>query len=209
MATPLRLVAGLGNPGRTYAKTRHNVGFWFADRLADALGVSFAAMSKFSGDVARVGELRIVKPATYMNESGRSIGALARFFDVLLREILVVHDELDLPPGEVKMKLGGGHAGHNGLRDIDAALGSADFWRLRIGIGHPRGSETPEQEVVDYVLKPPRAEERSAIESAIGRALAAWPDIARGDMERAMQVLHTRPAAQAAADAEARPKDSP
>jgi PTH1 family peptidyl-tRNA hydrolase len=192
MATPIRLVAGLGNPGREYSSTRHNAGFWFADELAAKLAATFGAESRFAGFVAKAGELRLVKPSTYMNLSGRAVGALARFFDVAPGEILVVHDELDLKPGEAKMKFGGGHAGHNGLRDIQAQLGSPDFWRLRIGIGHPRDSELTQQEVVDYVLKPPRGEEHAAIEEAIARALTAWPAIAAGDMERAMMMLHTR-----------------
>jgi PTH1 family peptidyl-tRNA hydrolase len=190
--TPIRLVAGLGNPGREYAATRHNAGFWFVDELARKLGTSLAAESRFGGDVGKAGDVRIVKPMTYMNESGRSVGALARFFGIAPDEILVVHDELDLKPGEAKMKLGGGVAGHNGLRDIQAALGSADFWRLRLGIGHPRDSALPQQDVVDYVLKPPRAEERTLLDAAITRALAAWTDVARGDMERAMLSLHTK-----------------
>lgn len=193
MAARIRLVAGLGNPGREYARTRHNAGFWFADGLASRLCASFAAEAKFAGEVAKAGNVRIVKPSTYMNLSGQSVGALARFFTIPTEEILVVHDELDLRPGEAKMKFAGGHAGHNGLRDVQAHLASTDFWRLRIGIGHPRDSEVTQQEVVDYVLKPPRIEEASAIEEAIGRALAAWPDIAAGDMERAMMTLHTRP----------------
>jgi PTH1 family peptidyl-tRNA hydrolase len=192
MAAKIRLVAGLGNPGREYARTRHNAGFWYADGLASRLSASFAAESKFAGEVAKAGDVRIVKPSTYMNLSGQSVGALARFFAIAPDEILVVHDELDLKPGEAKMKFGGGDAGHNGLRDIQAHLASPDFWRLRIGIGHPRDSELTQQEVVDYVLKPPRVEEAAAIEEAIGRALAAWPDIAAGDMERAMMSLHTR-----------------
>ena len=192
MATPIRLVAGLGNPGREYSNTRHNAGFWFADELAVELAVTFGAESKFAGDVAKAGDLRLVKPSTYMNLSGRAVGALARFFAIAPGEILVVHDELDLKPGEAKMKFGGGHAGHNGLRDIQAHLGSPDFWRLRIGIGHPRDSELTQQEVVDYVLKPPRADERAAIDDALIRALAAWPAIATGDMERAMMALHTK-----------------
>ena len=163
MTTPIRLVAGLGNPGREYANTRHNAGFWFVDELAAKLGASFGAESKFAGEVAKAGALRLVKPMTFMNLSGRAVAALARFFTIAPDEILVVHDELDLLPGKVKMKLGGGHAGHNGLRDIQAQLGSADFWRLRIGIGHPRDSELTQQDVVDYVLKPPRAEELAAI----------------------------------------------
>jgi peptidyl-tRNA hydrolase, PTH1 family len=192
MTTPIRLVAGLGNPGREYANTRHNAGFWFADELAAKLGAPFAAESKFAGDVAKAGALRLVKPTTFMNLSGRAVAALARFFSILPAEILVVHDELDLLPGKAKMKFGGGHAGHNGLRDIEAQLGSADFWRLRLGIGHPRDSEHTQQEVVDYVLKPPRAEELAAMREALRRGLDAWPDIARGDMEAAMMALHTK-----------------
>jgi len=190
--TPIRLVAGLGNPGREYAATRHNAGFWFVDRLAQKLGASLSPESRFAGEVAKAGDVRLVKPMTYMNESGRSVGALARFFDIAPEAILVVHDELDLPAGSVKMKLGGGVAGHNGLKDIRAHLATPEFWRLRLGIGHPRDSELPQQQVVDYVLKPPRADEREAIEAAIGRALDAWPAIAAGDHERAMHVLHTK-----------------
>jgi len=190
--TPIRLVAGLGNPGREYATTRHNAGFWFVDALVDKLRVSMAPESRFGGDIGKAGDLRFVKPTTYMNDSGRTIASLARFFGVAPEEILVVHDELDLKPGDVKMKLGGGVAGHNGLRDIQAQLGSADFWRLRFGIGHPRDSLLPQQDVVDYVLKPPRADERDAILAARDRAIAAWGDIARGEMERAMMSLHTK-----------------
>ena len=191
MQTPIRLVAGLGNPGRGYAGTRHNAGFWFVDELAGRLNASFAAEAKFGGDLAKAGVLRLVKPMTFMNLSGRAVAAAARFFGVQPAEILVVHDELDLLPGKAKMKFGGGHAGHNGLRDIQAQLGSADFWRLRIGIGHPRDSELAQQDVVDYVLKPPRSEERAAIDEAMLRALKAWPAIAQGDMEDAMMTLHT------------------
>jgi PTH1 family peptidyl-tRNA hydrolase len=194
MSPPIRLVAGLGNVGREYALTRHNAGFWFADALAMRLGAAFAHESRFAGDVAKASSgLRIVKPTTYMNGSGRAVAAVARFFSIEPDEILVVHDELDLRAGEAKMKLGGGVAGHNGLRDIRAQLGTADFWRLRLGIGHPRDSEIPQQQVVDYVLKPARPEERDAIVDAIARALDAWPDIAVGNHERAMLSLHTRP----------------
>jgi PTH1 family peptidyl-tRNA hydrolase len=190
----IRLVAGLGNPGREHLATRHNAGFWFADALARSLAVSFASEPKFAGDVAKTaGGLRVVKPTTYMNGSGRSIAALARFYAIAPEEILVVHDELDLKPGEAKIKFGGGHAGHNGLRDIQAQLGSGDYWRLRIGIGHPRDSELPLQQPADYVLKPPRVEEADAIVAAIDRALDAWPAMAAGDFERAMMALHTRP----------------
>ena len=193
MGTPIRLVVGLGNPGREHEATRHNAGFWYADALAARLDASFSGEAKFHGRVARaVGDLRLLKPGTYMNLSGRAVAALAQFFAIAPGEILVVHDELDLPPGEVKMKFGGGHAGHNGLRDIVARLGSADFWRLRLGIGHPRDSAIPQQEVVDYVLQPPRNNESEAIAHAIERALDAWPQIAAGDFERAMMALHTK-----------------
>jgi PTH1 family peptidyl-tRNA hydrolase len=191
MPTPIRLVAGLGNPGRGYAGTRHNAGFWFADALAAKLGAAFSHETRFAADVAKAADVRICKPMTFMNASGRPVAALARFFGIAPDAILVVHDELDLPPGEVKMKLGGGHAGHNGLRDLHAHLGTPDYWRLRLGIGHPRDSAMPAREVVDYVLKPPEAADRDAIDAAIGRALGAWRDIAAGDMERAMMALHT------------------
>jgi PTH1 family peptidyl-tRNA hydrolase len=192
MSAPIRLVAGLGNPGREYTDTRHNAGFWFADLLASRLRASFGHEARFAGDVAKAGDMRIVKPSTFMNLSGRSVAALAHYFDVAPGEILVVHDELDLKAGEIKMKFGGGHAGHNGLRDIQGQLASPDFWRLRIGIGHPRDSELSRQEVVDYVLRAPGTDDRSGIDAAMARALDAWPDIAAGDMERAMMRLHTR-----------------
>jgi len=192
MPTPIRLVAGLGNPGRGYARTRHNAGFWFADALAARLGATFAHEARFAADVAKSGDVRICKPMTFMNASGRSVAAIARFFGVAPDAILVVHDELDLLAGDAKIKLGGGHAGHNGLRDIHAQLGTPDYWRLRLGIGHPRNTEMPEREVVDYVLKPPDTADRDAIDAAIDRALGVWPDIAAGDMERAMMVVHTK-----------------
>src|SRR5947207_7311933 len=194
MATPIRLIVGLGNPGREHEVTRHNAGFWFADALAGKLGTSFVGEGKFHGQVARAGDVRLLKPATYMNLSGRSVAALARFFAIEPAEILVAHDELDLLPGEAKMKFGGGNAGHNGLRDVDAQLGTSEFWRLRFGIGHPRDSAIPQQDVVDYVLRPPFAAERTQIDAAIDRALAAWPAIAAGDFERAMLMLHTKAA---------------
>ncbi len=191
--SPIRLVAGLGNPGREHAATRHNAGYWFADALAARLDAAFVGEGKFHGQVARgAGDLRLLKPGTYMNLSGRSVAALMRFFAIAPTDVLIVHDELDLPAGEAKLKWGGGTAGHNGLRDIAAQLGTPDFWRLRIGIGHPRDSAIPQQDVADYVLAPPAAGERSAIEAAIDRALTAWPAIAAGDFERAMLLLHTR-----------------
>ena len=190
---PVRLVAGLGNPGREYAFTRHNAGFWFLDALAVKLGAAFRSEGKFQGHVAKAaGDLRLLKPMTHMNLSGRSVSAAARFFGILPAEVLVVHDELDLLPGEAKMKFGGGVAGHNGLKDIGAQLGTKDFWRLRIGIGHPRDSSIPQQDVADYVLAPPSRDHRAAIDDAIARSLDAWPAIAAGDFERAMLLLHTR-----------------
>ena len=190
----MKLVVGLGNPGKKYERTRHNAGFWWVERLAQGLKAVFRSESKFHGRIAKLAqpEIWLLLPATYMNESGRAVAATASFYKIVPQEILVVHDELDLPPGSVKLKLGGGLSGHNGLKDIAEGLGSRDFWRLRIGIGHPRDSALPQQAVVDYVLKPPRPEELSAIDAALDRALDAWPDLARGDMERAMQDLHTR-----------------
>jgi PTH1 family peptidyl-tRNA hydrolase len=193
MAKPIRLVVGLGNPGREHEATRHNAGFWFVDTLAARLGAAFAVERKFSGHMARAaGELRLLKPTTFMNLSGRAVAAMTNFYAIAPAEMLVVHDELDLLAGQVKMKFGGGNAGHNGLRDITAQLGTPEFWRLRLGIGHPRDSAIPQQDVVDYVLQPPRSAERSSILDAIDLALDAWPAIAAGDFERAMTTLHTR-----------------
>jgi PTH1 family peptidyl-tRNA hydrolase len=189
----VRLVAGLGNPGREYAFTRHNAGFWFLDALASRLGAAFRSESKFQGQLGKAeGDLRLLKPMAFMNLSGRSVSAAARFFAVSPAEILVVHDELDLPPGEAKMKFGGGVAGHNGLKDIAAQLGTRDFWRLRIGIGHPRDSSIPQQDVADYVLAPPTVADGKSIAAALDRALDAWPAIEAGDFERAMLLLHTK-----------------
>ena len=190
---PIRLVVGLGNPGREHAATRHNAGYWFADALAANLGAAFNSEAKFHGQVAKASDgLRLLKPRTYMNLSGRSVSSLSRFFAMTPEDVLIVHDELDLLPGEAKMKFGGGIAGHNGLRDVAAQLGTPDFWRLRLGIGHPRDSAIPQQDVADYVLAPPSRVDRAAIDDAIGRSLDAWPAIAAGDFERAMLVLHTR-----------------
>jgi PTH1 family peptidyl-tRNA hydrolase len=198
MAHAFRLIVGLGNPGREYRETRHNAGFWWLERLAESLRASFRAESKFHSQVAaaRSGEgadIRLAMPQTFMNRSGLAVASLARFYRVAPGEILIAHDELDLKPGVVKLKQGGGNAGHNGLKDIAASLASGDFWRLRIGIGHPRDGALSEQEVADYVLHPPRADEGPLIDDAIRRALAVWPWIARGDTERAMHELHTVP----------------
>jgi PTH1 family peptidyl-tRNA hydrolase len=193
MADPIRLVVGLGNPGREHEATRHNAGFWFADALAAQLGAAFAHESRFHGALAKSGDgTRLLKPSTYMNLSGRAAAGVASFFAIPPAQILVAHDELDLPAGEVKLKFGGGVAGHNGLKDLRAQLGTADFWRLRIGIGHPRDSAIPQQPVVDYVLRPPLAIERRGIEASIERGLAVWPALAAGEHERAMMTLHTK-----------------
>lgn len=186
-----RLIVGLGNLGRNYVATRHNAGFWWADKLARLLGAQFSHEAKFSGELAKAGDLRLLKPMTYMNLSGRSVAAAAHFFAIDAEEILVLHDDLDLAPGIVRLKQGGGHAGHNGLRDIATQLGSPNFWRLRFGIGHPRDSETPQQAVADYVLKPPSAEELRLIEGAMDRALESWPLLGKGDTAEVMRVLHT------------------
>ena len=187
-----RLIVGLGNPGQEYETTRHNVGFWFVDRLADQLKVNLAPQAKFFGKAARSGELWLLQPGTYMNRSGRAVAALANFYRIGVEEILVVHDELDLLPGQSKMKQGGGHAGHNGLKDIQAQMGSPMFWRLRLGIGHPRTLNL-NQEVIDFVLHPPRRDERTAIDDEMARAMAILPDCVAGRMEAAMLKLHTRP----------------
>lgn len=211
MAHPFRLIVGLGNPGREYEQTRHNAGFWWLDRLAATLRLSFRAESKFDALVAGArggdgSDLRFAMPQAFMNRSGLAVASLARFYRISPAEILVAHDELDLKPGIVKLKQGGGNAGHNGLKDITAVLGG-EFWRLRIGIGHPRDGALSEQEVADYVLHPPRAEERPLIDDAIARALAVWPRLAVGETERAMHELHTapRPLPPRAAEGPARP----
>jgi PTH1 family peptidyl-tRNA hydrolase len=205
MALPLRLFVGLGNPGRRYAGTRHNAGAWFVQRLASARSLELRSEARFQSLVGRGratdgSEYRLALPQSYMNESGHPVAALARYYRIAPAEMLVAYDELDLKPGSVKLKLGGGSAGHNGLGDVVEQLGSGDFWRLRFGIGHPRDAELAEGEVVDYVLHPPRAEERRAIDDAIERALAVWQDLAAGEIERAMLLLHTRPRAPAAGE---------
>ncbi|MCL1825175.1 MAG: aminoacyl-tRNA hydrolase [Betaproteobacteria bacterium] len=189
-----RLIVGLGNPGAEYAKTRHNAGFWFCEGLAYDLGARFSFESRFHGFVAPLREESrppswLLMPQTFMNRSGQSIVALAHFYRILPDEILVIHDELDLPPGQLRLKFGGGPGGHNGLKDATAHLGVPDYWRLRIGIGHPGDRN----EVTNYVLKPPRQEERDSIFEAIDRALAVWPLLARGDWEKAAQRLNARP----------------
>ena len=189
----IRLIVGLGNPGPEYEATRHNAGFWFIDAVARELRVSLVPDRSYFGLVARVsrpdGPIWLLQPMTFMNLSGKSVAALARFFKIAPGEIMVAHDELDLLPGQVKMKLGGSHAGHNGLKDIQAQLGSADFWRLRLGIGHP-GERA---EVVNYVLRKPPAEDREAIDKCIEQSMAALPLLLDGEMERALMKVHAKP----------------
>lgn len=184
----IRLIVGLGNPGPDYAATRHNAGFWLLDLLARQHSATLRAEGKFFSLYARAGETHLLEPQTFMNASGKAVAAVARFYKIQPDEILVVHDELDLPPGAAKLKQGGGHGGHNGLRDIIAALGVQDFWRLRLGIGHP-GNKA---EVVSFVLKPPRKEEQDAIDRAIDCALDVMPAVLAGKMPEAMKDLHTR-----------------
>ncbi|AZY48100.1 aminoacyl-tRNA hydrolase [Bordetella avium] len=194
MSEPIRLIVGLGNPGPDYETTRHNAGFWLADRLADDLRATFALEKGFMGMVAKArfeGEnVLLLKPITYMNRSGQAVGALARFYKLAPEQVLVLHDELDLLPGQVKMKQGGGHAGHNGLKDIQAALGTPNFWRLRLGIGHPRTLNLAQQ-VADFVLHPPRRDEQAEIDTVIDRCRAVVPALLRGDFAQATRQLHT------------------
>mgnify|MGYP003466224666 FL=1 len=187
----IKLFVGLGNPGSEYEATRHNAGFWFIDELAREWKTPLSFEKSYHGLVARStqgGEtVWLLQPQTFMNLSGKSVAALARFFKIKPEEILVAHDELDVTSGEAKMKFGGSHAGHNGLRDIHAQLGTGDYWRLRIGIGHPG----VKSEVIHWVLKKPSAEQRSGIVAAIARSLKAVPDMLTGDMTKATQVVHT------------------
>lgn len=188
----MKLIVGLGNPGIKYADTRHNAGFHWVSRLADQLHTVLAMESRFHGLCASIKQgdtqLWLLEPQTFMNASGRSVSALCRYYKILPEEILVVHDELDLMPGISKLKWSGGLGGHNGLKDIAAHLATKDFWRLRIGVGHP-GSRNA---VVDYVLHPPHKDEAPLIDDAIDRSLAVWPLIAQGDCQAAMLKLHTK-----------------
>jgi len=188
----IRLIVGLGNPGREYERTRHNAGYWWVDAIAERKRAEWKKESKFAGWTARIDESGsdywMLKPATYMNESGRSVAGLMRFYRIEPQGLLVVHDELDLAPGIVKLKMGGGTGGHNGLTDIVEHLGTKDFWRLRIGIGHPGDKNR----VPDYVLEKARREEQEAIDPAFDRSLDLLPKLA-GRLQDAMSWLHTSP----------------
>ncbi len=192
MGEAIQLIVGLGNPGSRYAQTRHNAGFWLLDALAARTGGRFSEERRFFGEAARVTvdghDCRLLKPATFMNRSGQAVTAVAAYFKVPPARLLVVHDDIDLPPGAARLKRGGGHGGHNGLRDIIKALDSRDFWRLRLGVGHPGVREA----VVDYVLHPPGVAERQLIETAIEAALEVLPLVVAGEQERAMHILHSQ-----------------
>lgn len=187
----IKLFVGLGNPGPDYEATRHNAGFWWIDALARELKVNLVPERSYYGLAGRTSvngqSVWLLQPQTFMNLSGKSVASLARFFKIQPEEILVVHDELDLLPGQVKLKRGGSHAGHNGLRDIHAQLGSPDYWRLRIGIGHP-GEKS---EVANWVLKKPAPDQRTLIEDSIAHSLKAHAAMLAGDMDKATLLVHT------------------
>lgn len=191
MPSSLKLIVGLGNPGSEYSETRHNAGFWFLDRLAADYRTSFSADRKYHGDTARLvaddTDYRLLKPQTFMNKSGRAVQAVSAYFNIKPEEILVVHDEIDLDTGVVRLKQGGGHGGHNGLRDIIEQIGSKDFLRLRLGVGHPGHSS----QVHNYVLQRPGVEERRLLDTAMSDALGVMPLVLNGEMNKAMSRLHT------------------
>ena len=190
MAT-IQLVAGLGNPGAKYEQTRHNAGFWFVDEVARRFNALFKSESKYKSEVARCtiagNDCRLQKPMDFMNRSGLPVASLAAFYQIPCNSILIVHDDLDLSPGTIKLKRGGGHGGHNGLRDLIPHLGGNDFLRLRIGIGHPGHRD----DVVGYVLKHASRDEQTAIDQAIEEAVKLLPDIVDGNLDKAMKALHT------------------
>ena len=190
-SSQIKLIVGLGNPGPDYEETRHNAGFWFIDQIARQYGGTLKVESRFHGQLCRVTaeghDLRLLKPSTFMNRSGQAVAALANYFKIGAEEILVVHDELDIPCGSCRLKKGGGHGGHNGLRDIMSALGKRDFYRLRIGIDHPGDAK----KVVNYVLNRPSKSDMEAIERSLDDASHSISDILAGEFQKAMNRLHT------------------
>lgn len=192
MSNKIKMMVGLGNPGSEYEQTRHNAGFWFIDELAWQYKASLKEEKKFFGSVARISisgsDLWLLKPATFMNRSGQAVAALAQFYKIKPEKILVVHDELDIPCGRIKFKLGGGNGGHNGLKDIQARLGTPDFYRLRLGIDHPGDRNL----VVGYVLNKPSPEHRQQIDEAINKSLKAVPILLAGEWEEAVRFLHSK-----------------
>ncbi|MCB1751424.1 MAG: aminoacyl-tRNA hydrolase [Gammaproteobacteria bacterium] len=191
MSPAIRLIVGLGNPGAEYAGTRHNAGFWFVDTLARRYNAEFRPESKFHGHICRIqvgrGECWLLKPATFMNRSGRSVVTVLNYYRIPLEQMLVIHDELELDSGIIRLKQGGGHAGHNGLRDIMSAIGGRDFWRLRVGISRPTG--TSGQQLVNYVLGRPSREQTRTIEDAIAEAGGITADLLSGDFKSASSRL--------------------
>jgi len=189
--SPIRLIVGLGNPGAEYQATRHNVGFWFVDAIAAHQAGQFRVESRFQGLVCRLhldgADVRLLKPSTFMNRSGHSVAAMLRYFDLPPEQVLVAHDELDLPVGVARIKWGGGHAGHKGLRDIIQVLGCRDFWRLRIGIDHP----SDRGRMIDYVLSRASRKEEGRILDALEDAERSLPDLLRGEFQQAMNLLHS------------------
>ena len=192
MSNKIKMIVGLGNPGAEYEQTRHNAGFWFIDELAWQYKATLKEEKKFFGLVARISisgsDLWLLKPSTFMNRSGQAVAALAQFYKIKPEEILVVHDELDIPCGRIKFKLGGGNGGHNGLKDIQARLGTPDFYRLRLGIDHPGDRNL----VVGYVLNKPSPEHRQQIDEAINKSLKAVPMLLAGEWEEAVRFLHSK-----------------
>lgn len=192
MSNKIKMMVGLGNPGSEYEQTRHNAGFWFIDELAWQYKATLKEEKKFFGSVAHISisgsDLWLLKPSTFMNRSGQAVAALAQFYKIKPEEILVVHDELDIPCGRIKFKLGGGNGGHNGLKDIQARLGTPDFYRLRLGIDHPGDRNL----VVGYVLNKPSPEHRQQIDEAINKSLKAVPMLLAGEWEEAVRFLHSK-----------------
>lgn len=192
----IKLFVGLGNTGDKYIDTRHNAGFWWIDQFAASTNNKLALEPKFFGAVGKLNAIKfgsttdtwLIKPTTFMNASGKAVAAIANYYKILPAQILVIHDELDLPPETVKLKKGGGHGGHNGLKDIAAALGTPDFWRLRLGIGHPGDRN----EVVNFVLKAPLKDEQTAIDQCIDKSIEIVPQLLSGEFENAMLKLHTK-----------------
>lgn len=192
MASRIQLIIGLGNPGSEYVDTRHNAGFWFVDQIARRYGGSLRNESKFHGEACKViiesRDVWLLKPMTFMNRSGQSVAALANFYKIPLENILVVHDELDIPTGDIRLKKGGGHGGHNGLRDIIAHMGGREFMRLRVGIDHPGNA----RQVANYVLKKPSVDDKISIERALDAAESEIADIVKGEYQQVMNRLHTK-----------------
>jgi PTH1 family peptidyl-tRNA hydrolase len=182
----LKLIVGLGNPGTEYVDTRHNAGIWFLDHLDTQSPVDWHRDARFFGLTAKLNQCTLLKPTTFMNDSGRAVAAFARFYKITPSEILIAHDELDLPVGTIRLKWAGGHGGHNGLRSIIEHLGSNDFYRLRIGIAHPGHKDG----VTSYVLSKPSSADRQKILTSIADTTDIIPDLLGGDIQKAMQILH-------------------